>query len=107
MSEIAPDLLAANKHSVNQACKCPTARLPASQTCGSAVQNSSHAFTSILVSADEIMGFRTALAQGWQWHALTSRLRPGAGDWGKAQAEGGIRGAIEWRDGNFLKRGIA
>ena len=58
-------------------------------------------------SADEIMGFRTALAQGWQWHALTSRLRPGAGDWGKAQAEGGIRGAIEWRDGNFLKRGIA
>lgn len=53
------------------------------------------------------MGFRTALAQGWQWHALTSRLRPGAGDWGKAQAEGGIRGAIEWRDGNFLKRGIA
>ena len=106
MSEIAPDLLAANKHSVNQACKLPNARLPASQTCGQpAVQNSPHMFSSN--PADEIMGFRTALAQGWQWHALTSRLRPGAGDWGKAQAEGGIRGAIEWRDGNFLKRGIA
>tara|TARA_Y100001934_G_scaffold209328_1_gene247657 strand:- start:7850 stop:8698 length:849 start_codon:yes stop_codon:yes gene_type:complete len=75
MSQIAPDLLAANKHSVNQ--------------------------------AYEIMGFRTALATGWQWHALSSRLRPGAGDFGNAAREGGgLKAALAWRDGAFKEEGF-
>jgi enoyl-CoA hydratase len=74
MAQIAPDLLAANKHSVNQ--------------------------------AYEIMGFRTALTTGWQWHALSSRLRPGAGDFGAAMREGGLKGALQWRDGAFKEEGI-
>ena len=74
MAQIAPDLLAANKQSVNQ--------------------------------AYEIMGFRTALATGWQWHALSSRLRPGAGDFGSAMRDGGLKAALEWRDGPFKKEGF-
>lgn len=74
LSQIAPDLLAANKHSVNQ--------------------------------AYEIMGFRTALATGWQWHALSSRLRPAAGGFGKAASEGGLKAALEWRDGAFKREGF-
>ena len=74
MSQIAPDLLAANKHSVNQ--------------------------------AYEIMGFRTALAQGWQWHVLSSRVRPGAGGFGEAMREGGLKAALEWRDGAFREEGF-
>jgi enoyl-CoA hydratase len=74
MSQIAPDLLAANKHSVNQ--------------------------------AYDIMGFRTALATGWQWHALSSRLRPGASEFGDAMREGGLKGALQWRDGAFKEEGF-
>ena len=74
MSQIAPDLLAANKHSVNQ--------------------------------AYDIMGFRTALATGWQWHALSSRLRPGASGFGDAMREGGLKGALQWRDGAFKEEGF-
>lgn len=75
LSKVAPDLLAANKHSVNQ--------------------------------AYEIMGFRTHLATGWQWHALSSRLRPGANDFGKAAAKGGLKAALAWRDGEFKKEGFS
>ncbi len=74
MTQIAPDLLAANKHSVNQ--------------------------------AYEIMGFRTALSMGWQWHALSSRLRPGAGQFAEKMREGGLKSALEWRDGPFKREGF-
>ncbi len=75
MSKIAPDLLAANKHALNQ--------------------------------GYEIMGFRTALSMGWQWHALSGHVRPGAGDFGKAMKEGGLKAALEWRDGPFKDEGFA
>ena len=74
ISSISPDLLAANKASLNQ--------------------------------AYEIMGFRNALSTGWQWHALSSRLRPGAGDFGRISREEGLRAALEWRDGPFRKEGL-
>jgi enoyl-CoA hydratase len=69
MSTIAPDLLAANKLSLNQ--------------------------------SYEIMGFRTALSMGAQWHALSAQLRPNAGEFGKISREQGLRAAIAWRDGAF------
>ncbi|MEZ4493536.1 MAG: enoyl-CoA hydratase-related protein [Dehalococcoidia bacterium] len=74
MSKIAPDLLAANKASVNQ--------------------------------AYEIMGFRTALSMGWSWHALSSRLRPGASEFGAVSREHGLKAALEWRDGAFRSEGF-
>ncbi len=74
MSQIAPDLLAANKQSLNQ--------------------------------AYEIMGFRTALSTGWQWHALSSSLRPGAGNFGQVLRDKGLKAAIEWRDGPFRREGL-
>ena len=74
MSQIAPDLLAANKHSINQ--------------------------------TYEIMGFRTSLATGWQWHVLSGRLRPGAKEFGEAMREGGLKGALTWRDAAFKKEGF-
>ena len=74
LASVSPDLLAANKQSVNQ--------------------------------AYEIMGFKTALAQGWSWHALSSRLRPGAGDFGKISQAEGLKAALEWRDGPFRKEGF-
>lgn len=75
LSQVAPDLLAANKHSVNQ--------------------------------AYEIMGFRTHLATGWQWHALSGQMRPGAMDFAKAAKRGGhLKAALEWRDGAFKKEGF-
>ena len=74
MTQIAPDLLAANKQSVNQ--------------------------------AYEIMGFRTALSMGWQWHALSSKLRPGAGQFGEKMREGGLKAALAWRDGPFKREGF-
>ncbi len=74
MAKIAPDLMAANKQSLNQ--------------------------------AYEIMGFKTALSMGWSWHALSSSMRPGARDFGQAMRDGGLRGALEWRDGDFKKEGF-
>ena len=74
LASIAPDLLAANKQSVNQ--------------------------------AYEIMGFRTALQTGWQWHALSGRMRPGAGDFAKISREKGLKAAIEWRDAGFKSEGL-
>ena len=59
-----------------------------------------------LNQAYEMMGFKTALAQGWQWHALSSRLRPGAGDFGRISREQGLRAAIDWRDGPFRREGL-
>jgi enoyl-CoA hydratase len=74
MSQIAPDLLAANKMSLNQ--------------------------------AYEIMGFRPALQTGWQWHALSGSMRPGAGDFGRISREKGLKEALNWRDGAFRKEGF-
>jgi enoyl-CoA hydratase len=74
LTAIAPDLLAANKQSLNQ--------------------------------AYEIMGFRTALATGWQWHALSSRLRPGAASFGKIAQEQGLKAALQWRDEPFQREGF-
>ncbi|MDZ7726760.1 MAG: enoyl-CoA hydratase-related protein [Dehalococcoidia bacterium] len=74
IASISPDLLSANKQSVNQ--------------------------------AYEIMGFKTALANGWSWHALSSRMRPGAGDFNKISSQDGLKAALEWRDGPFRKEGF-
>lgn len=74
LSSVAPDLLAANKASVNQ--------------------------------AYEIMGFRTALNTGWQWHALSAHLRPNAGDFGRISREQGLKAALAWRDGPFQREGL-
>ena len=69
MSSIAPDLLAANKQSLNQ--------------------------------AYEIMGFRTALQQGSQWHALSAQMRPNAGEFTRISREKGLKAAFSWRDEPF------
>jgi enoyl-CoA hydratase len=74
IASISPDLLAANKASLNQ--------------------------------AYEVMGFKTALNTGWSWHALSSRLRPGAGDFGRISREQGLKAALDWRDGPFRREGI-
>ena len=54
----------------------------------------------------EVMGFRTALSTGWQWHALSSRMRPGAGDFGRISASEGLKAALAWRDGPFKDEGF-
>lgn len=74
LSQVAPDLLAANKAALNQ--------------------------------AYEIMGIRTALQHGWQWHTLSGRLRPGGGEFGRLMREQGLRAAIAWRDGAFRAEGF-
>ena len=74
ISSIAPDLISANKQSLNQ--------------------------------TYEIMGFRTALATGWQWHALSGHVRPGAGDFGRISAAEGLKAALAWRDGAFKAEGF-
>ena len=56
--------------------------------------------------AYELMGFRTALATGWQWHTLSGSVRPGAGEFGRIARERGLRGALEWRDAAFRKEGL-
>jgi enoyl-CoA hydratase len=74
LASIAPDLLAANKQSLNQ--------------------------------AYEIMGFRTALQTGWQWHALSGHLRPGAGEFSRIAREKGLKSALTWRDEAFTREGL-
>ena len=69
MTSIAPDLLAANKQSLNQ--------------------------------AYEIMGFRTALQMGSQWHALSAQMRPNAGEFTRISREKGLKEAFRWRDEPF------
>ena len=74
MAAIAPDLLAANKLSLNQ--------------------------------TYEIMGFRTALGTAAQWHALSGRMRPGAGEFTRISQEQGLRAALDWRDKPFRDAGL-
>jgi enoyl-CoA hydratase len=59
-----------------------------------------------LNQAYEIMGMRTALQTGAQWHTLSGRIRPGSGDFGRVMREDGLRAAIEWRDAAFRKEGF-
>ena len=54
----------------------------------------------------EIMGIRTALNTGPQWHALSSRLRPGAGEFGRLSSEQGLKAALAWRDDPFNREGF-
>lgn len=74
LASISPDLIAANKASLNQ--------------------------------AYEIMGMKTAMQTGWSWHALSSRLRPGAGDFGRISREEGLKAALSWRDKPFHDEGL-
>ncbi len=48
----------------------------------------------------EVMGIRTGLWSGTEIQAL-SAYRPAAGEWGKRVREGGLKAALEWRDGPF------
>lgn len=54
----------------------------------------------------EIMGFRTALSMGAQWHTLSSRMRPSGGDFTAVLRERGLRAALDARDGGFREEGI-
>lgn len=74
LSQIAPDLLAANKGVLNQ--------------------------------AYEIMGIRTALQAGVNWHQLSGHYRPRAGEFGRVQKEKGLKAALAWRDGPFRDEGF-
>jgi enoyl-CoA hydratase len=56
--------------------------------------------------AYEIMGFRTALQAGWQWHALSGHVRPGAGDFARISREKGLKAAILLRDAAFNAEGL-
>jgi enoyl-CoA hydratase len=59
-----------------------------------------------LNQAYEIMGIRTALKTGSQWHTLSGRLRPGGSEFGRIMREEGLREAIAWRDGPFRDEGF-
>ncbi|MBJ39255.1 MAG: enoyl-CoA hydratase [Gammaproteobacteria bacterium] len=48
----------------------------------------------------EIMGMRTGLMVGTDVEAM-SKHRPAAGEFGKRVREGGLKAALEWRDGPF------
>ena len=56
--------------------------------------------------AYEIMGMKTAMQTGWSWHALSSRLRPDAGDFGRISREEGLKAALSWRDKPFHDEGL-
>jgi enoyl-CoA hydratase len=56
--------------------------------------------------AYEIMGMRTALQSGWQFHTLSGRLRPGGSEFGRIMREEGLRAALEWRDAAFRAEGF-
>ena len=48
----------------------------------------------------EAMGIRGGLMSGTDVEAM-SKHRPAAAEWGKRMAEGGLKAALEWRDGPF------
>jgi enoyl-CoA hydratase len=56
--------------------------------------------------AYEIMGMRTHLQGGWQWHQLSSASRPRASEFGEIARRDGLRAAIEWRDAPFRREGF-
>ena len=59
-----------------------------------------------LNQAYEIMGMRTHLQTGWQWHQLSGRDRPRGGEFGVISRRDGLRAALEWRDQPFRKEGF-
>lgn len=55
-----------------------------------------------LNQAYEMMGFKNTVNNGVHWHMVSmARVRPNAGIFQKVQAEKGLKGALEWRDGKF------
>ena len=52
------------------------------------------------------MGFKTAISMGWQWHLMSGHVRPGAQEFGEKMREGGLRNALDWRDGAFREEGF-
>ncbi len=56
--------------------------------------------------AYELMGMRTHLQYGWQWHQLSSHDRTRAGEFGVVARRDGLRAAIEWRDEAFRREGF-
>lgn len=56
--------------------------------------------------AYEIQGMRTHFSQAWSMHALSGALRPGAGEFSDKLREGGLKHALEWRDGPFRAEGF-
>lgn len=56
--------------------------------------------------AYEIMGMRTHFNQAWAMHSLSGALRPGARDFSQRLKEGGLRAALEWRDGPARSEGF-
>ena len=60
-----------------------------------------------LNQAYEIMGMRTHLNQAWAMHSISGKLRPGAGEFSQRLREGGLRAALDWRDGPARDEGFA
>ncbi|MFI5953927.1 enoyl-CoA hydratase-related protein [Cryptosporangium sp. NPDC051539] len=56
--------------------------------------------------AYEIMGMRTHFNQAWAMHSLSGALRPGARDFARKLREGGLKTALEWRDGPAREEGF-
>lgn len=59
-----------------------------------------------LNQAYEIMGMRTHFNQAWMMHSLSGVLRPGARDFSQRLREGGLKAALEWRDGAARSEGF-
>jgi enoyl-CoA hydratase len=59
-----------------------------------------------LNQAYEIMGMRTHFNQAWAMHSLSGALRPGARDFSQHLKEGGLKAALEWRDGPARSEGF-
>ena len=59
-----------------------------------------------LNQAYEIMGMRTHFNQAWAMHSLSGALRPGARDFSQRLREGGLKAALEWRDGPARSEGF-
>jgi enoyl-CoA hydratase len=59
-----------------------------------------------LNQAYEIMGMRTHLQAGWQWHQLSAQDRPRANEFGVVMRRDGLRAALDWRDEAFRREGF-
>lgn len=56
--------------------------------------------------AYEVQGMRTHLEQGWAMHVISGSLRPGARTFAEKLRDGGLKAALEWRDGPFRAEGF-
>lgn len=57
-------------------------------------------------SAYEMQGIRTHFDQSWIWHQLSGTVRPGASEFAQRLQAGGLKAALEWRDGPFQREGF-